>query len=337
MRHLSCPVCRNRLFFENGHCTMCGTDVVFDLCTLEMKACGEAFSRCANHGRCGCNWTAREAGGLCLGCGLTQTIPPVDDPVQLRRWADVEAAKRRLIYDLSRLELAPWPLVSADHPLAFRILVSEEHGGSGKVVMGHEGGLITIDATEADTHRREARRVKLGEPYRTLLGHMRHETGHYLWDLLFELDGFADAFRRLFGDERADYGDALERHYAQGAPSDWHDAHISSYATMHPWEDWAETFAHYLHMRDGLETARDSGLIAPERLAAAGPDIRSEIGAWIELAIFMNTMSRGLGHGDAYPFVIPGLVRDKLAFIDTWIAKLATGAPGRSPASGRAA
>ena len=123
------------------------------------------------------------------------------------------------------------------------------------MVTGHADGVITLDLAESDDVHRERRRAELGEPYRTLLGHFRHEIGHYYWPILVERAGALERCRALFGDERADYGEALERHYADGPPADWAERHVSAYATMHPWEDWAETFAHYLHIRDTLQTA----------------------------------------------------------------------------------
>ena len=111
---------------------------------------------------------------------------------------------------------------------------------------------------EADDAERERRRTALGEPYRTLLGHLRHEVGHYYWDRLV-----ADARRvrrrsaPLFGDERADYGEALQAPLRQAAVGRL--AGQLSSAPMraaHPWEDFAETWAHYLHIIDTLETAR---------------------------------------------------------------------------------
>jgi hypothetical protein len=89
-----------------------------------------------------------------------------------------------------------------------------------------------------------------------LLGHFRHEVGHYFWDRLVATDPHQlEEFRVLFGDDRQDYGEALKRHYDEGAPANWQDTYISMYATMHPWEDFAETWAHYLHIVDTLETA----------------------------------------------------------------------------------
>lgn len=332
MRTFACPACASTVYFENTVCSACGTELAFAPARLGFV--GRAASplpACTNAGAAGCNWLAHGAGGLCLSCRLTETIPPIDDPLQRRRWSGAEAAKRRLVYDLLRLGLAPQPIVAPDHGLTFRILVDAAHGGEGKVIMGHDSGLITIDATEADTHLREERRERLGEAYRTMLGHMRHETGHYIWDRLAALPGFLEAFRPLFGDERADYGEALKRYYAAGAAEGWEDDHISAYATMHPWEDWAETFAHYLHMIDGVETAGEAPacLSLPEVPDAGAPSTQLDatINAWIDISLFLNMMNRGMGHHDFYPFVLGGKVREKLAFIHAWLKTLAETQP----------
>lgn len=302
----------------------CGQQVVFDIVALAFRKADELVA-CANRPRISCNWAAFEAEPLCLSCSRNRLIPPVDDQIQLRRWSDAEHSKRRLVYDLLRQGLAPMPIVSPDRGLWFETIASAEFGGYGKVTMGHEDGLITIDASEADSDVRELRRKQLGEPYRTMLGHMRHESGHYYWDRLAELDGFLPAFRALFGDEQADYAAALQVHYANGAPPDWQDAHISAYATSHPWEDWAETFAHYLHMMDGLETARSASLLNVQL-----PDEYSDkahftqaVDAWIDIAVFLNAMNRGLGYREFYPFVLNPPVRDKLAFVHDWLTTLA--------------
>lgn len=336
MRAFFCPHCDARIYFDSVTCLSCGADLAFDpkpLRFVPVPEGGGERHRCGNFLPAGCNWLTAHEARLCLSCGLNLTIPPVDDPLQQRRWAEVERAKRRLIYDLRRLGLAPMPIASAEAPLTFDILVSAEYGGSGKVIMGHDSGHITIDASEADSHRREERREKLGEAYRTMLGHMRHEAGHYFWDRLAALPGFADDFRALFGDERADYVEALKAYYAAPASDEWQASHISEYATAHPWEDWAETFAHYLHMMGGLETASHASLTRSgwkaEPVAAGQPSTIDEaVEQWIELSLFMNSMNRGLGHRDFYPFIIGPDVRVKIAFIADWLARLAAVQPG---------
>ncbi|WP_422615077.1 zinc-binding metallopeptidase family protein, partial [Frankia torreyi] len=279
-----------------------GTDpIARDLLEAVPASRRRRYRRCANARLAGCNWliavpapvnrlaeAARAAeaaagrpavggsappadpaspGGLCVCCRLTRTRPADTDPVGKEQFERAEAAKRRLVAQLLELGL---PVVShADDPatgLAFDLLSSTEQ----KVVTGHSDGVITLDLAESDDAHRETVRTQLGEPYRTLLGHFRHETGHYYWSSLVDADpGRAARFRDLFGDAGLDYSAALDRHYADGPPPNWRETHVSAYATMHPWEDWAETFAHYLHIRDTLRTAAEFGL------RVAGPDLDS--------------------------------------------------------------
>lgn len=332
MRPFSCPVCAQRIYFENTRCTACGTTVGYHPTAIRFFALfgrdDDRYDFCANHSHSGCNWLV-EAGGAsayCLSCDLNELIPPIEDPDQRRRWADVEIAKRRLLYSVIALGVPIHPKRHDPTGLSFRILVNAEHGGQGDVVMGHANGVITIDATEADAHLREFRRAELDERYRTLLGHMRHETGHYFWERLLLLDGFAAVFRDLFGDERADYGEALTRYYRDGPPPDWAERFISAYATAHPWEDWAESFAHYLHIADGVETALK---FAPEGVAQV-PEIEpygagyfaSTLSAWGGISLMMNAMNRSMGHHDFYPFIVNGEVARKLSFIHEWVVRL---------------
>ena len=228
-------------------------------------------------------------------------------PRGLAQFAVAERAKRRLLFGLLELEL---PL---EDDLAFDLLSSTV----GPVTTGHADGLITIDLAESDDARREARRAELDEPYRTLLGHFRHEVGHYYFPILVERRGRLDEARELFGDDRADYQEALDRHYADGPPPDWAERHVSAYATMHPWEDWAETFAHYLHIRDTLETAAAFGIIvagpgeADDPSLAAVPSERlgrrpfeQILSEWLPLTYALNAVNRSMGRDDLYPFTL---------------------------------
>jgi hypothetical protein len=197
------------------------------------------------------------------------------------------------------------------------------------VLTGHDGGVITVNINEADDVERERMRVSMHEPYRTLLGHFRHEVGHYYWDQLIAGTAEEAGFREMFGDERADYGEALKRHYAEGAPTDWSAHFISAYASMHPWEDWAETWAHYLHILDTLETAYAFGLRVRPGLAEPADGLKADIrvdpyrlesfdaliGLWLPLSFAVNSLNRSMGHPDLYPFVIPPAVMEKLRFI----------------------
>jgi hypothetical protein len=211
--------------------------------------------------------------------------------------------------------------------LSFDLLSSEAR----PVTTGHADGLITLDLAESDDARREQRRLQMGEPYRTLLGHMRHEVGHFYFPILTGDDGKRTHARELFGDETKDYSAALERHYDQGPPADWSRSYVSAYATMHPAEDWAETFSHYLHIRDTLQTAAEYRLQVggPDAVARVKPttDLRSTpregdlpfaeiLSEWLPLTYALNALNRSMGRGDLYPFLLPPPVVDKLALVD---------------------
>jgi hypothetical protein len=208
------------------------------------------------------------------------------------------------------------------------------------VFTGHDDGLITINVAEADDVQRERQRAAQNEPYRTLLGHFRHESGHYYWDRLVEHSDRLQAFRELFGDERESYADAMKRHYESGPPANWQRDFVSAYATMHPWEDWAETWAHFLHIVDTLETATSAGLrLQPRRrdepsLAATSSlevrnilDFDKLIDEWLPLTYVMNNLSRGLGLSDSYPFVLSAAAIRKLRFVSETVMGSGHGAP----------
>jgi hypothetical protein len=214
-----------------------------------------------------------------------------------------------------------------EHGLAFDFL-ADNPAAATQVLTGHDAGLITINLNEADDAIREKLRTAMGEPYRTLLGHFRHEVGHYFWDILVRDAGKIEECRAVFGDESADYGDALKRHYAEGAPANWQDSFISAYATAHPWEDFAETWAHYLHIVDTLETASAFGLrihpvASKNRALHADIDfdphkalsIEKLVDAWLPLTFAVNSLNRSMGHSDLYPFIVSLPVVRKLKFI----------------------
>lgn len=279
-----------------------------------------------------CNWMVPEASGddYCPSCRLTQVIPALHKPENKQHWYKLELAKRRLIYSLQGLHL---PIRSrAEDPergLAFEFL--EDTAAGEKVLTGHASGVITLNVAEADDARREQMRTAMGEPYRTLLGHLRHEVGHYFWDVLIADSPRLEGFRQCFGDERVDYVASLQRHYTEGPRADWESGYISAYATMHPWEDWAECFAHYLHMTDGLHTAENWGFqlqpVRADRAPVEQVDIRQRaqdfdtllFSQWLPMTRFLNSLNRSLGQNDAYPFTISAPVVGKLRFIDTVI------------------
>ena len=278
-----------------------------------------------------CNWAvpSDEPGEFCKSCRLNRVIPDLSIPNNKTAWFRLELAKRRMIYTLLGLGLPVEPKNGdSGAGLAFEFLEDSADGDARRVLTGHDNGLITVNIAEADDVHREQQRTLQKEPYRTLLGHFRHEIGHYFWDRLILNGPKLDAFRAIFGDERADYQEALERHYREGPQGPWEEKFISAYATTHPWEDWAESWAHYLHMVDALETAGAAGLALrpkrpdePSMQPPADPlnpkhrDFEPMIESWLSLTYVLNNLSRGLGLPDSYPFVLSSPVIDKLRFI----------------------
>jgi hypothetical protein len=334
MRTFACNVCGNTLYFENDACLRCGSKVGFRADAMTMAAVDSAetagLETCRNWSDWNaCNWFTAGAiepsSGYCLACGLDEVVPNLGDPQRLALWIETERAKRRLVYTLLQLRLPLGP--SADKQgLRFKLLADErvdtgaiDPPAHDAVVIGHEGGALTMNVVEADDAHREAMRKQLNEPYRTMLGHLRHESGHYYWYRLVEGTPLIDGFRALFGDERADYAGALAAHYAQ-AKDDWQASFVSSYASAHPWEDFAETWAHYVHIVDTLDTANDAGLRIGSRSMAAplsggAEAFTAAIGDWLALSVALNQLNRSMGMRDAYPFTLSDRVIEKLAFV----------------------
>lgn len=351
MKLFTCQVCGQVLHFENTSCLRCGHALGYlpghdrmvavepdgahwaIAAGAEQQPTAERYRFCHNWELSACNWmlpaAEAEAGpGYCAACQHNRTVPDLSDPENHARWQKIEAAKRRLIYTLRHLDL-PLPVAGNGHPepLIFDFL-ADDPGSVERVLTGHADGVVTISLTEADDATREKMRTDMGEAYRTLLGHFRHEVGHYYWDILVRDGGALDDFRAMFGDESADYGAALQRHYDQGAPAGWEASFVSAYATMHPWEDWAETWAHYLHMIDTLETAANLGLTIEPEVDDEG-ELSAEIdfnpwrtrrierlvAAWRPLTVALNTLNRSMGEGDLYPFVLTEPVVAKLGFV----------------------
>ena len=308
MRSFTCPTCGRLVFFENSECLHCGTALAYDPRTRDLEGLGDR-PRCANATIAACNWLAPAPGWLCASCARTRTRPADQDAQGLAALATAEAAKRRLLFELDELGLRP------GDDLRFDLLSSAVH----PVTTGHADGLITLDLAESGDAHREAMRQQMGEPYRTVLGHLRHEVGHYFWPRLAPDEPARERARALFGDEREDYTTALDHHYEQGPPPDWAERHVSAYATMHPSEDWAETFAHYLHIRDTLQTARAYGVTA--KVTLPGPrtpppgTMEELIAEWLPLSLALNELNRSMGSDDLYPFVLPPAVMDKLALV----------------------
>lgn len=352
MQNFRCASCDQLLFFESTACIRCGHLVGFSARDYELKTLkpeDEAgvfsvvhqrsreestvrYRHCANLERYNaCNWlvTTEEGNELCLSCRLTDLLPPLHDERRRAQWVRVEAAKRRLLYTLLGLGL---PLQSREENptlgLAFRF---QESTKAEPVLTGHASGIITMNMSEANAAFRENAKEKLGEGYRTVLGHLRHECGHYFWELLvLPSETWLPRVRELFGDDRLDYQEAVAAHYEQGAPANWQSEHISAYATMHPWEDWAETWAHYLHMVDTLETAESYGLAlkSPATIGTtsqAQPARRQQhsfealFDHWYALTFALNSLSRSMGVPDPYPFAISESAKEKLRLIHDFL------------------
>ncbi len=337
----ACPVCAHLLTFESSRCLNCSSEIAFDLDRRRMRTVGPSGDgrRCPNEELAGCNWLAGPDGGLCVSCALTRTRPHDDDEHGLGGFAAAERAKRRLLFELFDMGLPVEGWSERNGGLAFDLLSSDNE----QVGTGHADGVITLDLAETDPAHRERLRVKLGEPYRTVLGHFRHEIGHYYQPILVPPGSPQESrCRELFGDERAGYQEALEHYYESGPRPGWERDHVSAYATMHPWEDWAETFAHYLHVRDTLQTAASWGVrvdgpsvvtadLAPleSEPRAVGGDVGEMLEAWIPLTYALNAINRSMGALDLYPFVLGPAVERKLEFVGGLIA--AGGSPAGPP------
>ena len=351
MKTFTCE-CGNQLFFENTQCLSCGRELGFvpDVLTLSAVepeedgllralATGARYRKCANQQAHNvCNWLVPEADSeaLCRSCRLNAVIPNLSDPRNLTLWYRIEQAKRRLLYGVFHLGLDARNKASDPaRGLAFRFMedpanedeFSNDVAPGQRVLTGHRAGVITINIREAEHSAREEMREKMNERYRTLLGHFRHESGHYYWSLLLDDQDKLARFRELFGDERADYAAALKTYYANGPVPDWGQHFVSAYASAHPWEDWAESWAHYLHMVDTIETAEDLGFGCDTQTQSLDWSTFDElIDDWGRLTLALNMLNRSMGLPDAYPFVVAGQAVDKIRFIH----ELVTAAGDRS-------
>lgn len=338
MKLLLCPspTCDGLVKLEDVECMSCTTQIAFHPPSLTFAEVTEAplaiggltWRACSNR-EWRCNWLVADESeaARCFSCRLTRTAPDSDDTIALERLADSAVAKRQLLVQLNRLGMPVDPWFEHEGGLGFDLISSISENR--QVMIGHANGIVTIDLAESLDDYRERLRVKLGEPYRTMLGHFRHEVGHYYEWILVEQTHWIDEARRLFGDERASYSDAIDRHYKFGAPANWQESHISEYATMHPWEDFAECFAHYLHITDTVGTAAAAGLelwtrrhddSQPDLAVLPQPeygvdDFDGLLGDWYWLARFFNRINHAMGKGDLYPFTISPPVAEKLRFI----------------------
>ncbi|WP_375193803.1 putative zinc-binding metallopeptidase [Marinobacter sp.] len=346
MKLFHCGRCANLLYFENSCCTQCGADLGFAPDAMELLALepagddtgvaitsGQRYRLCANYrDHSVCNWLIPldDTHAFCVACRLNRTIPDLGIPKNHGLWLRLEKEKRRLVYSLLRIRLPFGPLEEQQGGLAFDFLSDQpaRFDERNKVLTGHAHGVITLNIAEADPVERERMRSEMAEPYRTVLGHFRHESGHYFWDRLVAGSAWLAPVRDRFGDDTADYKQGLDRYYQYGPPVDWQNRYISAYATSHAWEDWAETWAHYLHMLDTLETAWQFGL----RVNAHGgehPDTASDpsfdpyqtddfdalVRHWRPLTLALNSLNRSMGHEHAYPFVLAEPVVEKLRLV----------------------
>jgi hypothetical protein len=316
MRNLFCPHCEQRIFFEQIRCTNCSQLLAFDSAALVFRRLDQ-MRPCSNRDLIGCNWSADEGSIYCRSCALTRTIPNLGSNKNRLLWSRVEEAKRRLVYDLCRLKL---PLAS-EHGVRLTFDILSEDAQEGPILTGHSAGLITLNLAEADDVERESRRVAFREPYRTLLGHFRHEVGHFYWDLLVADTRLKAPFRLIFGDESQDYQTALRAYHERVDRSYDRAAFISEYASAHPWEDWAETFAHFLHIVSALDSIAGLPLSLQSRVLETlrDPYLESDFSAllasWASLAYSLNELNRSLGRDDAYPFHLSSAVSGKLHFV----------------------
>ena len=334
-----CPHCESFAFLDWSACGNCGVELGYRYQTLSFlevhpggTEAGEDVWRTCSNRDWGCNWLVAdsEESGRCFSCRLSRRLPERDDTIAWEKLRETGIAKRRLLVQLAELQLPVTPYYEKEGGLGFDLLSSLS---GERVTIGHANGIITLDLAETLDAYRESLRVRLGEPYRTMLGHFRHEIGHYYQWVLVTTDDQWASCRALFGDERASYQEAIQRHYREGAPTDWAASFISEYATMHPWEDFAETFAHYLHITGTLATAAAAGVIlSVDRVQGIiNHDVVPEgdystlgidrmLDDWHWLSLMFNRVNRSMGQGDLYPFTLTEPVIAKLRFVHELVA-----------------
>jgi hypothetical protein len=328
--------CGQEVFFENSVCFSCGCalgnvyrgnalrSVVAEQgewCDLERQ---QRYRFCQNrlrHDVCNGLVPAASAGHFCMACELNRTIPNLTVPGNVERWRKIEQAKRRLIYGLLRIGL---PLHYASggvvRDLTFDFLQDKRtnpHAEHHYVATGHADGVITLNVLEADDVARTYQRTLNHERYRTILGHLRHECGHYYFELL---NPNKSQFIQLFGDPDIPYEQALGAYYRNGPRHDWQNSYITAYASAHPFEDWAECFAHYLHVSDTLETAAVRGVITGFN---GTEDLHTRMQSWAQLVIILNELNRSMGMPDAYPFSVNATTLAKFTYINESIKLIA--------------
>lgn len=356
MKLFKCTNCGHPVYFENTYCVHCNASLGFIAETLQPAALTvenngqysfsensykKFYKYCSNQQYGVCNWLipADSTHVFCKACELNRIIPDLRNTGYMERWQKIEYAKHRLIYQLLRMRLPVTSKAQDEYSgLAFDFMADEINHDNERVITGHDNGVITINIAEADDIEREMARKHMYEAYRTVLGHFRHETGHYYWDRLIYNTDKLYPFRNIFGDETIDYGEALKKYYTEGSPANWNEYYISAYASMHPWEDWAETWAHYMHIIDTLETAYSFGLsVNPslEETRRLNADIKKDpygvddfeliMEWWLPLTFAVNSLNRSMGLGDIYPFVITAVVKEKMKFIHELVINASPG------------
>ena len=299
MKVFACPVCNAAVYFDNVACVQCGSLLAYDV-EHDRFAAGAVLCL-ANATVEACNWSVPDS-GYCRSCALDVQHEPTE------KRAPFERAKRRAVRQLERFG------VDLHRPPTLRFDL-RDGSVEGPVTIGHQDGVIALDTAEADPARREEVRTGLGEPYRSPLGHVRHELGHWYW-AAYVGDRFSEeSFRGVFGDERADYAEAIERHYGTPDDGSWQSQYVSFYASMHPWEDFAESFAHLLHVTDTLETAAMAGMVGGAAVALGVGDFDLVYQRWIDVSVALNELNRSMGTPDAYPFAPSQPAINKLHFV----------------------
>ena len=353
MKLFRCDNCGNAIHFDNRVCVNCGFRLGFVPEALGLYAIqpdpaqSDRWRRvdqqqylyrfCPNAQWDICNWLipSESPETFCQACRYNGLVPDPKTEVGLKRWRAIGEAQRHLFYSFLRWDL-PRPGRQEDPVSGLVFDLKDDDilpdGTCKPALIGHDEGRIVIRTAEADDATRELMREQLNEPYRTLLGHFRHETGHFIWNKLVRDQNKFDSFRAVFGDERADYDQAIQAHYTNGPPVNWQNAYISDYATTHPWEDFAECFAHNLHIVDSLETAHIYGIaLAPishgEMTAYANFDPYSVLDferiaeVWIPLSVALNSIHHSMGERDLYPFILTPQVKTKLAYVHSLITR----------------
>ncbi|WP_178988557.1 zinc-binding metallopeptidase family protein [Winogradskyella schleiferi] len=341
MKIFQCGNCKSSLFFENYSCDNCGQLTGYrasdrmmlsfspDIATLISDRDHKEYKYCKNKEYNVCNWVIEkdDLEDYCSACQLNRTIPNLSNANSdnFDNWKNLEVAKHRLIYQLQKIGLSLPSKLQNEDGLCFDFV---EKLGNPKIMTGHADGVITILIKEGNSVSREQARKDMTEPYRTLVGHLRHEVGHYFWDRLVRDNPKVLAeFRTIFGNEELDYSQALQTYYKEGAPKDWQKSYISEYATSHAWEDWAETWAHYLHIMDMVETAYFFRLNVKPKFNNKALTTKVSFDPYtkynfdvivrmcVPLSLAVNSINRAMGIPDVYPFVISSVIIEKLRFI----------------------